>query len=326
MARPLRIEYEGAFYHITARGDEGREIYQSRSDYDRFKGFLKEARDKYSCIVHCYVLMRNHYHLLLETPKANLSKIMHSINSSYTTYFNNSKNQNGHMFQGRYKACLVEPDSYLLELSRYVHLNPVRAEIAERPEDYPYSSYRSYIQKDREDLVYRNLIWEMIAKGKQKDGVNRYKEFVDSTKGRVLTNPLKHAHSGMILGEKAFIKMAKQRLKGMNMIKRDSPRPTDPHTFCNSDSFIDRICSYFGKSMDDLFNEKGEPRNIALYLVKKYTSLSNKEIGNLFGNISYSAVAKVYQRFRQKITCDPELAEKVKAITEYLFSLSDDKN
>ncbi|MGA1840563.1 MAG: transposase [bacterium] len=319
MARPLRIEYEGAFYHITARGDEEREIYQSRSDYDKFRGFLKEARDKYGCIVHCYVLMRNHYHLLLETPKANLSKIMHSINSSYTTYFNSTKNSNGHIFRGRYKACLVEPDSYLLELSRYVHLNPVRAEITERPEDYPYSSYRSYIHKDREDLVYRNLIWQMIAEGKQEDAVHIYKEFVDSTKGRVLTNPLKHAHGGMILGDKAFIKMAIQRLKGMNMLKGDTPRLTDPHTVCDSDSFIDRICSYFEKSRDDLFNEKGERRNIALYLVKKYTSLSNKEIGYLFGNISYSAVAKVYQRFRQKITCDPELAEKVKAITEYLF-------
>lgn len=326
MARPLRIEYEGAFYHITARGDHEREIYQSRSDYERFRGFLKEARDKYSCIIHCYVLMRNHYHLLIETPKANLSKIMHSINSSYTTYFNNSKNQNGHMFQGRYKACLLEPDNYLLELSRYVHLNPVRAEIAERPEDYPYSSYRSYIQKDREDLVYRNLIWKMIAEGKQEDAVYRYKDFVDSTKGRVLTNPLKHAHSGMILGEKTFIKMAIQRLKGMNMFKGDILRPTANHTVCNSDSFIDRICCYFRKSRDELFNEKGEQRNIALYLVKKYTSLSNKEIGKLFGNISYSAVAKVYKRFRQKIICDPELAKKVKAISEYLFALSDAKN
>jgi REP element-mobilizing transposase RayT len=318
MARPLRIEYEGAFYHITARGDEKREIYQSNSDYDRFKGLLEEARDKYSFIVHCYVLMRNHYHLLIETPKANLSKIMHSINSSYTTYFNNSKKLNGHIFRGRYKACLVEPDKYLLELSRYVHLNPVRAEIAKRPEDYPYSSYRSYIQKDREDFVYRNLIWKMIAEGRQEDAVNRYKEFVDNTVGRVLINPLKHAHCGMILGEKAFIKMATQKLKRMNAPKGGASLSADPNTICDSESFIDRICFYFEKSRDDLFNEKGEWRNIALYLIKKYTSLSNKEIGKFFGNISYSAVAKVYQRCGQKIDNDQKLAKKVKAVTDYL--------
>jgi REP element-mobilizing transposase RayT len=320
MARPLRIEYEGAFYHITARGNEKREIYQSLSDYDKFKGFLKDAQDKYSCIVHCYVLMSNHYHLLIETPKANLSKIIHSINSSYTTYFNNSKKRNGHMFQGRYKACLVEPDSYLLELSRYVHLNPVRTKIAQRPEDYPYSSYRSYIHKDGEDLVYRNLIWKMIAEGKQEDAVCKYKEFVDNTMGRELTNPLKQAHAGMILGGKEFIQKTIQRLRGMNAHKISIPCPADTNKVCDSDSIIDQICTYFRKSRDDLFNEKGEWRNIALYLIKKYTSLSNKQIGRIFGNISYSAVTKVYQRCGQKISYDPELSKKVKAINDYLFS------
>jgi REP element-mobilizing transposase RayT len=346
MARPLRIEYEGAFYHITARGNERREIYQSQSDYNKFKArgnerreiyqsqsdynkfkaFLKEAQDKYSFILHCFVLMSNHYHLLIETPGANLSKIMHFINSSYTTYFNISQKRSGHLFQGRYKACLVEHDNYLLELSRYLHLNPVRAKIVERPEEYPYSSYRSYVQEDGEDIVCRDFIWKMIAENKPEDAACRYKDFVDIAIGRELTNPLKQAHGGMILGEKAFIKNTMQRLKSMDLHKGDISYSREPNKVCDSDNIIDKICSFFEKSRDDLFNEKGEWRNISLYLIKKYTSLSNKQIGKIFGNISYSAVAKVYQRYSLKIASDPELAKKVESTTDYLFSLSNVKN
>ena len=107
MARPLRIEFEGAFYHITARGNERREIYESRSDYEKFKEYIKGAQEKYCFILHAYALMTNHYHLIIETPKANLSKIMHYINGSYTTYFNARRKRSGHLFQGRYKALLV---------------------------------------------------------------------------------------------------------------------------------------------------------------------------------------------------------------------------
>ena len=99
---------------------------------------MEEAQEKYGYLLHCYVLMTNHYHLIIETPRANLSSVMHYINSSYTNYINIKKRRSGHLFQGRYKAILIDRDSYLLELSRYLHLNPVRAKMVERPEDYPY--------------------------------------------------------------------------------------------------------------------------------------------------------------------------------------------
>jgi putative transposase len=144
MARPLRIEYEGAFYHVTSRGYERRKIFFEETDYRKFLSYFKEGREKHGYLIYCYVLMSNHYHLLIKTPHGNLNEVMHYINGSYTNYINRKKGRSGHLFQGRYKAILVDGDSYLLELSRYVHINPVRAKIAAKPEEYPDSSYRSY--------------------------------------------------------------------------------------------------------------------------------------------------------------------------------------
>ncbi len=138
MARPLRITYPGAFYHITSRGNERKNIFKSQRDREQFLRYLESATERYGAKIHVYCLMSNHYHLLLETPLANLSQIMRHINGAYTTYFNIKRERAGHLFQGRYKAILVEMDEYAQELSRYIHLNPVRAGIAEMPEQYPW--------------------------------------------------------------------------------------------------------------------------------------------------------------------------------------------
>jgi len=164
MARPLRIEYEGAFYHVTSRGNDRKRIYFTESDYYKFRSCLKEAQQKYGYLLHCYVLMPNHYHLLMETPHANVSKVMHFINGSYTNYINKKHRRSGHLFQGRYKAIVVDRDNYLLELSRYLHLNPVRAELVAKPIDYAHSSYKSYVTTSKENFVSRNLILQMISK------------------------------------------------------------------------------------------------------------------------------------------------------------------
>ncbi len=145
MTRPLRLAYKGALYHVHARGNERRKIFFTNRDYEKFKGYLTRAIEKYQCLIHCYVLMRNHFHLIIETPGANISNVKHYISGSNTTYINIKRGRNGHLFQGRYKSVLVDKDSYLMELSRYIHLNPVRAKMVEKPEEYSYSSYISYI-------------------------------------------------------------------------------------------------------------------------------------------------------------------------------------
>jgi len=126
MARALRIKYKNALYHITSRGNERRNIFENDHDREFFSQTLKESLNTYNVILYSYVLMSNHFHLLLETPLANLSELMRQFNITYTSYYNRKYNRVGHLFQGRYKGILVQKDNYLNILSRYIHLNTVR--------------------------------------------------------------------------------------------------------------------------------------------------------------------------------------------------------
>ena len=141
MARPLRIEYEGAVYHVTARGNARSDIYLSDSDRELFLDALSYVVDRFGWICHAYCLMDNHYHLMIETPHANLSRGMGQLNGVYTQRFNRKHGRVGHVYQGRFKSIIVDKDAYLLELSRYVVLNPVRARMVESAGDWPWSSY-----------------------------------------------------------------------------------------------------------------------------------------------------------------------------------------
>ena len=149
MARQLRISYPNALYHITCRGNKrggGREnIFFSDEDRNRFLEIIERTQDRYHYLLHAYVLMDNHFHFLIETPLANIQAVMHNINTSYTVYINRKNDRWGHLFQGRYKSIIVDKDNYLLALSRYTHLNPVRASMVSYPENYSWSSYCCYI-------------------------------------------------------------------------------------------------------------------------------------------------------------------------------------
>jgi len=314
MARPLRIEFEGAFYHVTARGNERRRIYYGQADYEKFKTYLQEAQEKYGYLLHCYVLMGNHYHLVIETPMGNLSSVMHYINGSYTNHINIKKRRSGHLFQGRYKAILIDRDSYLLELSRYIHLNPVRAKLVERPEDYPYSSYSAYISKEKDGIVYRDFILGMVSKTK-KDAIYNYKNFVDRAIGVELENPLKDVYAGMILGGTRFIKEALNKIREEDLDKEDISHRRALKGAYRLEEILDSICVYFGISVDELLGNKNKGyRDTAIYLLKKHTGITNRRAGELLGNISYSAVAKAYWRFSEKLKKDKALRKKVAGI------------
>lgn len=146
MARPYRLQIEDGFYHVTSRGDDRKPVFKSEYDYRKFLEYLITAKEKFKFYVHAYCLMTNHYHLFLETTQANLSKIMQYINTAYTIYYNIKRKRVGHLFQGRYKSILVQADAYYSELTRYIHLNPVRAKIIDNPQKYLWSSYNSYIK------------------------------------------------------------------------------------------------------------------------------------------------------------------------------------
>jgi len=141
MARPLRVEYPGALYHVTSRGDRQEAIFDD--DYDRtaFLNLLGEVVSRFRWRCHAYCLMGNHYHLMIETPEGNLTKGMRQLNGVFTQWSNRRHQRSGHLFQGRYKAILVDRDAYFLELARYIVLNPVRASVVKHPREWRWSSY-----------------------------------------------------------------------------------------------------------------------------------------------------------------------------------------
>ena len=143
MARPLRIEYDGALYHVTSRGNDRKSIFKDDGDRELFLHTLAQVNDRFHWICHAYCLMNNHYHLIIETPDGNLSKGMRQLNGVYTQTFNKRHSRVGHVFQGRFKAILVQKDSHFLEVCRYVVLNPVRAKTISHPRQWKWSSYHA---------------------------------------------------------------------------------------------------------------------------------------------------------------------------------------
>lgn len=307
MARPLRIEYEGALYHVTSRGNEKRKVFFSRKDYEKFKEYLANAIEKFGFVLHGYVLMTNHYHLIIETPEKNLSKIMHYVNSSYTTYTNVKRKRNGHLFQGRFKAIVVDRDSYLLELSRYLHLNPVRANMAEKPEDYPYSSYGCFAASTGDKLVTTRTILEMISSNPAM-AREKYISFVESAMGEEIESPFKKVYGGIILGNVNFVKGVLGKIEDDQLEKEETSNRRSLRASRLPEEVISAICTHYGIAPEEISSVgKSDVRKICLYLLKKHTSAANREIGEVLGGMGATAVAKAYQRFTDDLADDPRL-------------------
>jgi REP element-mobilizing transposase RayT len=307
VARPLRIEYEGALYHVTSRGNEKRKVFFSRKDYEKFKEYLANAIEKFGFVLHGYVLMTNHYHLIIETPEKNLSKIMHYVNSSYTTYTNVKRKRNGHLFQGRFKAIVVDRDSYLLELSRYLHLNPVRANMAEKPEDYPYSSYGCFAASTGDKLVTTRTILEMISSNPAM-AREKYISFVESAMGEEIESPFKKVYGGIILGNVNFVKGVLGKIEDDQLEKEETSNRRSLRASRLPEEVISAICTHYGIAPEEISSVgKSDVRKICLYLLKKHTSAANREIGEVLGGMGATAVAKAYQRFTDDLADDPRL-------------------
>ncbi len=242
------------------------------------------------------MLMTNHYHLLLETPNANLSKIMHYLNSSYTAYINRKRDRSGHLFQGRFKAILIQKDDYLSELSRYIHLNPVKAGMFEKPQDYIHSSYNSYTEPKGEKAVYRELVLDMMSK-KRKIALAKYRTFVEGIKIDELENPLKNIYGGFILGSKSFIRQTLDLLDDIRLDNKETSHRKMLRNIIEPEDIIKTVSEYLSVPMNDLFKMKGEIRGILIYMLKTNTDISNIEIGKLFEGLSYSAASQIKKRF-----------------------------
>ncbi len=222
MARPLRIEYAGAVYHVTSRGNARQKIYFDDADRELFLAKLSEATERYGFVVHAYCLMGNHYHLLVETPKPNLSLGMQRINGEYTQAFNRRHRRVGHLFQGRFKAIVVEKGSHLLELSRYVVLNPVRARMVKRPQDWPWSSYRATAGLGA-CPSFLTAGWILSQFGTDEgEACARYRRFV-SEGLKTNLSPLKEVEGQIVLGGSGFAERQRDRIQAKRGTK-EHPR------------------------------------------------------------------------------------------------------
>ena len=314
MARPLRIEYEGAVYHVTGRGNEQRKIFFSRRDYEKFKGYLGEALEKYGFILHGYVLMTNHYHLIIETPEKNLSKIMHHINSSYTTYTNIKRKRSGHLLQGRFKSIIVDKDSYLLELSRYLHLNPVRAKMAQLPGDYPYSSYGSYTTAAGDKLVTTTTILKMLAP-KPDAAREKYRSFVESALNEEIESPLKKVYGGIILGSVDFIKEVLGKINVERLENEETSHRRSLRASLLPEEVVSTTYAHYGLAPEEITNtERNDVRKKCIYLLKKHTGAGNREIGEILGGMGAATVAKAYQRFVKELADDARLKKELREL------------
>lgn len=180
MARAPRICFPGAIFHVIQRGNYQQEIFSDDQDRWHYLKLLLEAKKQFGIIVYGYILMPNHIHLILEiTNETPISKVVHYIAASYALYFNKKYDRIGHLFQGRFKSILVEKDNYLLELSRYLHLNPVKAGLVKRPEDYIWSSYSIYLGRRRDLLINTKFILDLFSPKKDSDRYVAYKQFVE---------------------------------------------------------------------------------------------------------------------------------------------------
>lgn len=313
MARQLRIEYEGAFYHITSRGNERKEIFNNESDKAKFIDYLKQAFERFKVIIHVYCLMDNHYHLLMETPQANLSKAMHFINSGYTMFYNKKYRRTGHLFQGRYKSILVDKDNYATALSSYIHLNPVRAKIVKSPEEFIWSSYRYYVNtiSANQQFLNTDLILGYFDK-EEEVAKNKYREFVERYREEKVKDPLSEAVEGTILGNPEFIKWIKEGFVNIRKSDRELTiikRLKDENTTVNT--IKERI-------KEEGFKSEKLRKSIEIYLIHKYTEKGLKDIQKFYPELSISGISQTHRRLELKRANDKKLNEQLKKIEHNL--------
>jgi putative transposase len=276
MSRPLRLELSGGLYHVTSRGDGREDIYLSDADRLAWLEVFGQVCKRFNWVCHAWCQMSNHYHLLIETPEANLSKGMRQLNGVYTQRFNRAHARVGHVFQGRYKAILVERDSYLLELARYVVLNPLRARMVRRLENWPWSSYLATCGQTPVP-EWLHIDWILAQFGRQRaSAIRKYVEFVHE--GARLPSVWTQLQGQIYLGSEDFMKKMQAQIE-KKAAPEEIPRAQR------------RVLS---QSLTDF--EARYPRNEAMalaYLSGQYTMLA---IAAHFG-VHYSTVSRMVRGY-----------------------------
>jgi REP element-mobilizing transposase RayT len=326
MARALRIQIPGSNYHVTCRGNERKAIYRDDTDRQAFLTKLQDSLRIYQVELHAYVLMDNHFHLMVRTVRGNLSEFMRHFNISYTAAFNRRHRRVGHLYQGRYKAILVDRDSYLLELSRYVHLNPVRlASQRTRPlqeqlrllERYRWSSLGGYWEaNNKQPFITYHSVLEQIGQSRTK-----YREFVIEGIKSGYATPWDRVQGQVVLGEAKFVERVREEVEGKGS-KREQPGIGEIQAR-SPVAVLRAVARYYGVEQKQLVGKRTglrDERAVAMELVYRHGRVGQVQIGVQFGGLDYTAVSRERKRLRDKVEQDARLRKAMTEIENGLMS------
>jgi REP element-mobilizing transposase RayT len=319
MARPMRIEYPDAWYHVMNRGRRSENIFLEDNDYYGFLKLLIESTAIWNVRIAGYCLMPNHYHLLVHTPDANLSRCMRHINGVYTQRFNRSHQCDGQLFRGRYKAILIDADTYLLQLLRYIHRNPLNAGLVEQLDAYQWSSHNGYLSDAKKwAWLYKDFVLSMLTE----DGRQRrraYREFIVMDDSREIKSILQKKKLPAILGSQGFVDWVKGRFYEE---KIDVEMPQSKVLVPDKDKIKEVVCKAYGveeedlqKSIRGIFNE---PRNVAIYLTRQLRRDTLDEIAREFRMKRYSSTSSAIERVKAQISEDQRFRRRVERLKTML--------
>ncbi len=313
MPRPLRIEYEDAYYHVMNRGRGRRQIFPGDDYFNAFLNTLEEAHQRFGIQILCYCLMSNHYHMLVKTPAGNLSRAMRHINGQYTQRHNRLKKTDGPLFRGRYKAICVEEDSYQLQLSRYIHRNPAEAGMVDRLENYPWSSYPSYVTKlSAPDWLYQQEIYEQLeVKLRRRE---KYRAYVEMGVDEEIEGFFSQGNQRPYLGSDSFRDWAfEQRRTDDKEISRETLQFFRPGV----EQVAESIARHFGVELDTIkigrrgILSENIPRWVTMYLAQEICGLKLCQIAEYLGLKRTGSIPTTISKLKLRIADDARLARVI---------------
>ncbi len=312
MGRAWRIEYEGALYHVLSRGNERREIFYGDDDRRMFMATLGDMAERFEIDLYAYVLMSNHYHLLLRTRRPNLSRAMQWFGVTYTNRFNAKNGRIGHLFQGRFKTMLVESDAYLVRLSFYIHRNPLRAALVTRLADHRWSSCQAYAYGEKPPHWLRTE--EILGHFQDpRDRHAAYREEMQrySQEEARLWEDLRH---GFILGTKNFVEVIRRRFLP-EAPKRDIPQQRDLKKTLDLQQVLERGLRFLGwdgdfKNAPRVPHDRVMDRDLLLYLIWQLGIRTNGQVGEMFG-LTGSAISRRVRIFKCRVADDLSLQKRM---------------
>jgi len=321
MSRPLRIQYPDAWYHVMNRGRRGESVFLDKNDYAMFVELLKEVVDMYKVRVAAYCLIANHYHLLIQTPGGDLARCMRHLNGIYTQRFNRAHHCDGQLFRGRYKSILVDGDSYLLELVRYIHRNPLKAGLAKKLSDYQWSSHKGYLSNAKKwNWLYKSFILSLFDR-ERREGRITYKRFISMESPEEINRIFSQSKFPSVLGSESFVEKVKDKFFHK---KRHDEIPESRRLAPDAEKIKKVICRAYGIEESSLLSSRrgvlNEPRNVAIFLVRRLRGEKLEEIGRQFGISKYSSVSSVIEKMKRDIWADRKLRARVKSIEKTLYN------